>query len=277
MRPSPVRSAGTGAAGLALLALALLTLGRSLPARAEGGPPIRADAKVHLDRGLRLYEAKQFAAAAAEFETTYGLDAHRDVLYVWAQALRLAGRCPSAIGLYQRFLDAAPPRREADRARTNLARCRSEGASPAVASPATATPAAALAAPSDVAPSGDNTLPAADLVPTRPLPRAADPAGTVAAAPDANLAAVPPPVARLSRRFDAGEYALFGGAALSLAAGGGFYLAARSERDSGRQATSYADVEKHADSARFRDHLAWGALAVGAAALIAGVARYAWR
>jgi tetratricopeptide (TPR) repeat protein len=277
MRPSPARSARAGAVALALMLLASLTVGRGSPARAEGGPPVGGEAKVHLDRGLRLYDAKQFAAAAAEFETTYGLDPHRDVLYVWAQALRLAGRCPSAIGLYQRFLEAAPPKREGDRARANLARCREEGASPVVGPPAPATPAAAASPPSDFPPSGDSALSSADLSAIRPLPRAGDGGAPVTVVPDAHLAATPPPVVRPLRRLDGVEYALLGGGVLSAAASGGFYLAARSERDSGRQALTYAEVEQHASAARSRDRLAWGSLAVGATALIAGVARYLWR
>jgi hypothetical protein len=277
MRPSPVRSGRAAAAALALLMLASLTAGPSSPARAEGGPPIGAGAKVHLDRGLRLYDAKQFAAAAAEFETTYGLDPHRDVLYVWAQALRLAGHCPSAIGLYQRFLEAAPPKREADRARANLARCREEDASPVVAPPANATPAAAASPSSDVRPSGDNTLSSADLTAIRPLPKGSGAGPPLAVVPDASLAVSPSPAARPLRRLDAVEYALLGGGVLSVATSGGFYLAARSERDSGRQAPTYAEVEQHASAAGSRDRLAWGALAVGLTALVAGVARYLWR
>ncbi|HXI54693.1 MAG TPA: hypothetical protein VNO55_01440 [Polyangia bacterium] len=277
MRPSPARSVRAGAVALALLILAALTAGRSLPARAEGGPPVGGEAKVHLDRGLRLYDAKQFAAAAAEFETTYGLEPHRDVLYVWAQALRLAGRCPAAIGLYQRFLEASPPKREADRARANLVRCREEGASPVVGPPTPATPAAVASPNSDVPPSGESALSSAEPPAIRPLPRAGDAGTPAAVVPDANLAATPPPAARPWRRLDGVEYALLGGGVLSVAASGGFYLAARSERDSGRQALTYAEVEQHASAAHSRDRLAWGALAVGATVLIAGVARYLWR
>src|SRR5260370_363537 len=135
-------------------------------ARAEVRPPVRAPAKARMDGGLRLSEAHQFAAAAAEFEATYALDPRRDVLYVWAQALRLGGQCAKALPLYQQFLDAAPPRAEAERARANLTRCRAELAAAPAPPPAasTVTVPAANAADHPPDPSQAPTPPAGSLV-----------------------------------------------------------------------------------------------------------------
>ncbi|HEX3695196.1 MAG TPA: hypothetical protein VH374_07390 [Polyangia bacterium] len=258
-------------AGAALLALLMMV--HFAPARAETGLPVRGEAKAHLDRGLRLYEAKQFVAAAAEFEATYALEAHRDVLYVWAQALRLGGQCAAAIGLYQKFLDADPPHREAERARANLVRCRADAAAAARSSPPSSAAASAspLTAPAEAAPPITATRAA------RP-----DAVGLSAVPPlrsaDAGLSRAPAPQPTpLSPRLDRLSRVLFGGGAVALAVSGGFYLAARSARDSGRQATTYAAVEENANSARSRDRIAWGALTVGAALLVAGLVRFAWR
>src|SRR5712671_2866259 len=157
-------------------ALCLLALAAGWPARAtaEDRQPVRATAKARMDSGLRLYEAHQFAAAAAEFEATYALDPHRDVLYVWAQALRLGGQCAKALPLYQQFLDAAPPRAEAERARANLTRCRAELAAAPAPPPAasTVTVPAANAADHPPDPSQAPTPPAGSLVavPAAPPP-----------------------------------------------------------------------------------------------------------
>jgi len=80
-------------------------------------------ARAHLDRGLEAYAARDYETAIDELSSAYEREANRDVLFAWAQAERLSGDCPSAIGLYRRYLEAQPSDREAEQARAHLARC----------------------------------------------------------------------------------------------------------------------------------------------------------
>jgi tetratricopeptide (TPR) repeat protein len=238
------------------MTLALLA---SPAARAGVAPAVRGQAKAHLDRGLALYQSRAFAAAAAEFEATYVLEPHRDVMYVWAQALRLAGQCALALELYQRFLATDPPRREAERARSNRTRC-----VPAVtASPVPPTPVETVGPAVGVAP------PPATDAPSSPPGVSVD------------LSARPPPPspfpAPAPRHLDRLDKILLGSGVVAAAIGGGFYLSARSEHGAARTATSYPALQQHADAAQTRERLGWAALAAGSGLLIAGLLRYALR
>lgn len=257
MRRSPARDAAGPRAVAAFVILALLgppaVAAEPVP---RAGPRVRAEAQGHLDRGLDLYRAKSFPAAAKEFEVTYQLDPNRDVLYVWAQALRLAGDCPAAVRLYERFLAAGPPAPEAELARTNLARCQS------VSAPPPGTPSASAGPTERPNPTPPLAVP--------PAPASAPP-GVVAPLTPAETTRDFSPRGRLMNRV------LLGGGVASAALGSAFYISARSERNAAEQAMTYAEVEQHADSARFRQRLAWGAVAVGATLIVAGVVHYLLR
>jgi hypothetical protein len=58
-------------------------------ARAQSAERGSSEAQAHVERGLALYEAKDYAQAAAELETAYSLKKDRDVLYALAQAKSL--------------------------------------------------------------------------------------------------------------------------------------------------------------------------------------------
>lgn len=51
------------------------------------------------------FQAKRYAQAAAALEAAYGHSPNVDVLFNWANAERLAGRCDRAIGLYGHYLE----------------------------------------------------------------------------------------------------------------------------------------------------------------------------
>jgi tetratricopeptide (TPR) repeat protein len=242
-----------------LVTLALLA---SSAARASVAPTVRGQAKAHLDRGLALYQSRAFAAAAAEFEATYVLQPHRDVMYVWAQALRLAGQCALALELYQRFLASDPPRREAERARANQTRC-VPSVTPAVVQPTpteTSGPALGLATPPGTDP------------PPAPSPSPSGPAVDLSARPAPGPFPAPGP-----RQLDRLDKILLGSGVVAAAIGGGFYLSARSEHAAARAASSYPTLQEHADAARTRERIGWVGLAAGSALLLAGLLRYALR
>jgi tetratricopeptide (TPR) repeat protein len=65
-------------------------------------------AKAHFDRGQALFTRAQYAAAALEFEAAYELQPLALLLWNAAQAYRKAGDNARAIDAYKRYLDADP-------------------------------------------------------------------------------------------------------------------------------------------------------------------------
>jgi len=104
---------------LALLATLLLASASAWAA----DPPMQPDAKAHYDEAMALYSARQYRAAIAAFEAAYALDPRREILFAQAQATRLAGDCPAALPLYQRFLATDPPPQQVEATRIAVARC----------------------------------------------------------------------------------------------------------------------------------------------------------
>jgi type IV secretory pathway VirB10-like protein len=127
---------------------------------------MKPEAKAHLDRGLELYGQKDYAAAIAEFEAGYAIDARPEFLYAEAQAERMNSDCKSAIGHYQAFLDTLPaPEREAA-ALANIARCKSDVKE---TTPPTATlPPTASAQPAPPPPSAAPAAPPPSAAPPPP-------------------------------------------------------------------------------------------------------------
>jgi tetratricopeptide (TPR) repeat protein len=89
----------------------------------EVGTPMRPEARVLYDKGLALYQAKEYANAIAAFEAGFALEPRREFLFANAQARRLAGDCRGAVPLYQRFLEMSPPAVQASATHLGLSRC----------------------------------------------------------------------------------------------------------------------------------------------------------
>ncbi len=102
-----------------VLAIAVL-----VPALAAAQPRrISASARRELDRGLALFQARDYAGAILAFDLGYAIDPHPDFLYAKAQAQRIGGDCRGALASYDAFLETRPPEKEASRAQINMARC----------------------------------------------------------------------------------------------------------------------------------------------------------
>jgi tetratricopeptide (TPR) repeat protein len=108
------------------------TIGSARRAHAQGTAPaapppqtapMSEEARVHYDRGLAFYGAKDYRAAFAELEAGYAVDPRREFLFAEAQAQRLAGDCQRAVPLYQRFLATDPSPVQVNAAQVGLARC----------------------------------------------------------------------------------------------------------------------------------------------------------
>jgi tetratricopeptide (TPR) repeat protein len=205
--------------------LTLLLLLPSVARAADGEPPMNADAKAHYDRGLALYQDKDYAAASREFDAGYAIDPRREFLFADAQAKRLAGDCRGAVPLYQRFLETSPAAVQVNATQIALARCAQQLAA------ARAEPQAALPPPPPQPP------PAPPPPPPRPWTRdrwggglllagaaaLATGAGLVVAAHETStagplLADYQRGYSRAEARLTAGLIAIAGGAALTGAA-----------------------------------------------------------
>jgi tetratricopeptide (TPR) repeat protein len=74
-------------------------------------------------RAESAYLAERWEEASTAFAEAYAIDPNPVYLYARAQAERLAGRCTTALDLYDRYLESRPPDEAAHEARINRARC----------------------------------------------------------------------------------------------------------------------------------------------------------
>jgi tetratricopeptide (TPR) repeat protein len=95
----------------------------ALAAATAHADPMSTKARVHFDRGLKLYNAGAYADAIAELTAGRELDGHPDFLYALGQAYRKLGDCAHAVEHLRAFLATQPPDSEAVAARANIARC----------------------------------------------------------------------------------------------------------------------------------------------------------
>jgi hypothetical protein len=68
------------------------------------GTAFADDARDHFEAGQRAFDAHDYATASRDFEQAYASSHAYTLLYSWAQAERLGGRCEHAIELYQHYL-----------------------------------------------------------------------------------------------------------------------------------------------------------------------------
>jgi hypothetical protein len=120
-------------------ALALVLAAAPLAVWAQA--PTNAEAKKHLEQGLRYFNVQSYFEAIDEFRKGYEIDPAPDFLYALGQAQRLSGDCAKANLSYQAFLRSRPAAKRAAPAQQNIARCMEELAHSSTP-PAPATPAA---------------------------------------------------------------------------------------------------------------------------------------
>jgi tetratricopeptide (TPR) repeat protein len=97
----------------ALLVASVIALA---PAAAQADLKPAAQAK--FDAGVSQYNAGNYESAITLLEEAYDLDPDPGVLFTWAQAERLAGRCGEAVPRYKKFI-ASKPSNEAIALATN--------------------------------------------------------------------------------------------------------------------------------------------------------------
>lgn len=96
---------------------------------------MKPEARERYDRGLALFQVKDYASAIKLFEEGFALEPRREFLFADAQARRLAGDCRGAVPLYQRFLGMSPPPVQESATHIALARCAQQMATERPAAP----------------------------------------------------------------------------------------------------------------------------------------------
>jgi tetratricopeptide (TPR) repeat protein len=200
------------------------------------------EARERFTRGLEQYQSKEYASAVKEFRVAYALDPRAEILFAWAQAERLYGRCSRATKLYRRFLTSKPSDQQAGAARQGVDRCRDQ----------------ADTAPTDP----DDREPELATPEPEPAPEP-PPEPVVADTPD------PPPPPR--RRVDPAGVALLTTGVVLGGVGGGLLGAGAGKARGLDDATNYdAYGDRAADVRTLR--IAGGVLAgVGGALILAGI------
>ncbi len=93
-------------------------------ARADAGSvDTEARAQTLYEQGLSFYEQQAFPQAAASLAQSFALQATSATLFAWAQAERMAGHCPEATALFERFMAMDPPSRQVQAARLAMRKC----------------------------------------------------------------------------------------------------------------------------------------------------------
>src|SRR5688572_8951893 len=106
-------------AAAAFLALALA----AGTTAAQGTAAPTGTAAEHYERGRRLYDVKEYAAAIEEFKAAYLADADPIYLFNIAQAYRLSGDCTSAESYFAKFLKADPDTTQRAKIEKLIAEC----------------------------------------------------------------------------------------------------------------------------------------------------------
>ncbi len=96
---------------------------------------MRPEAKARYDAGMAHYRARRYREAIGDFQAAAEIDPRREILFAEAQATRLAGDCPRAVTLYERFLATRPPPQQVEATRIALDRCRVANVIPVALAP----------------------------------------------------------------------------------------------------------------------------------------------
>jgi hypothetical protein len=90
---------------------------------------MKAEARAHLERGLKLYEESRFEEAIGEFLAGQAIEPHSEFLYALGQSERRKGDCAAAVNYYRAYLQAAPSSQQASAVRFQIDRCDPDRAS----------------------------------------------------------------------------------------------------------------------------------------------------
>jgi tetratricopeptide (TPR) repeat protein len=243
------------------------------PAGAAPRAHLKPEARVHLERGLKLYDRQRYDEAIVELRAGLAIDPQPDLLYALGQAERRRGNCKRAVDYYQSCLALVKDPASVAALRVQIERCRVEQDEDArIARPpdeATAPPAAAPT--TATSPSPSEHPPASTPADTMPKESAALPES------DDDDSATPPVAATVRARprpwyRDSVGWTLTASGVAAIAAGGALVGVARARLDASNDSyQSYADAQTA--PALWTGGIV--ALSVGGAILIGGIIRLA--
>jgi len=227
-----------------MIAAPLLPLVLSAFAALAPAETLDPEAREHFDSGIASYKAKEYANAIKELRIAYALDPQPVILFAWAQAERLHGRCSRADKLYKRFLKTRPSEQQTEAARQGIDRCKGQ-------------PDTAAEDPEDEDTLQDNApAPVAETAEEAPEPE-----------PE------PEPV-RPRRKIDAAGIGMLSGGVVLGAVGTGLLVAGQSKAKAAAEgAGTYDEYADDASQVR-KLRITGGVLAgVGGALILAGVVK----
>jgi len=141
-------------AAATLITVLFVLVGATAAARGDGRG-MKPEARVHYERGLKLYEHHQYDEAIGELRAGLAIDPQPDLLYALGQAERRRGNCERAIEYYQACLGLVKEPAAVAALRVQIERCKVEAGEPkeepaqlpAPAAPVVAAPPAVAAPP----------------------------------------------------------------------------------------------------------------------------------
>ena len=213
-----------------------------------------AEAKVHQERGRRMYTTQDYDGAIAEWRAAYVLEPSPDLLFGIEQAQRLKGDCKSALVTYRNVLKESVSKKQVAEIEKVIAVCEEELAKTA---PAPAPPVEPAPAPSPPPPT--------------PAPAIHEPAPAPITPPRIDA---PGGVAWYRDKLG---MTLLAGGVVGTAVGATFLALATGAASDADGASTYEEFGTHADTAK-RDRVIGGvSIGVGGALLVGALVRFATR
>jgi hypothetical protein len=247
-----MRSRSQSSHPLAVISV-LLALGAVSPiASAQTAPSKEQAAKDHADKGSVFFNVQDWPSAIREYRESYELDPRPETLYALAQSQRQSGDCTSAIKSFRAYGRVATSPQQQAASEGMIHKCENEmadqqkkaAAVAPVAPVAGATPAPAES--STVAPAPAPATPPAHEEPEKPRPIYADVFGDV----------------------------LFIGGLAVAGVGTFFLVSGDSSMSSSGNGVPYNTYESNVSSAKPKQAIGVGGIAVGGVLALCGVWRY---
>jgi outer membrane biosynthesis protein TonB len=236
-----------------------------LVASPAGAAPKGAKAKAAFDKGVAAYQKNDYAAAAAAFGKSYGLEVDPETLFAWAQAERKQEHCDKANELYTKLLAMDLPDANRNVIKGQIAEC--EQILDAKKPKPEPTKVETKPEPTKV-----ETKPEPAKVETKPEPAKVEPATPQ---PPVEQPLPPGPVeGRPWYRDPVGDTLMIGGLA-GLGIGAAMLVTAHSAEQDEASAATYPEAKALDDKAKSRGEIGVIATGVGAALVVSGIVWYA--
>jgi tetratricopeptide (TPR) repeat protein len=221
--------------------------------------PRKGKARVLFDRGVKAYQAGDYATAAAALDESYAIETDVETLYAWAQAERKLEHCDRAIALWEKLLALDLPKKNKQAIQLKIDDCSAELAKQQAIAPKPGPPA--------------KPEPSSTPEPAPDEPGPDEPVATATTTADlAPRRELPPEDTGRSRWKNPIGLSLIGVGVIGLGAGTVFLLQARSADAAKDDAATYGEFLDKRDEARSKGTLSVVGYAAGAVLIGGGIA-----